>query len=329
MLFNGIVQMAVAGFALEVAVLGLITGVSGCAVTWGFREYVRKHRWEDREPRHLVLPLLGGVIVTAMLWSALAIGIGGIAYQIISGVPYPFSIPNFLINWVNTGLVTMIWSLFYFGFVLFKKYQRAEIERWKLQATAREAELNLLKSQINPHFLFNALNNIRALILEDPMKARKMLTNLSDIFRYSINYTKNQKVSLESELEIVQNYFELASIQYENKLRYHIEVDPRLNNYQIPPMLIQLLVENAIKHGIARLPEGGEVEVRASQKEGKLLIEVLNSGSLFQKTKTTEPSTGMGLANIRERLQLLYDSRASLGLREDAGKVVAEVFIPL
>ncbi len=328
-LFNGLVQLAVAGFSIEVTVLALISGAFGCATTWGFREVVKKYRWEDWTPSQLILPLIAGVVTTAFIWSSLTLSIGGVLYQLISGSDYPFTISHLFINWINMGLVVMIWSLMYFSYVLFKKYQRAEIEKWKLQAAAREAELNLLKSQINPHFLFNALNNIRALILEDPTKARKMLTNLSDIFRYSINYTKDQKVSLGSEIEIVQHYIELASIQYEDKLQYQMKVDPSLYSLSIPPMLIQLLVENAIKHGIARLPEGGDVEVKASQQGQQLLIEVRNSGSLFSSSKTTEPSTGIGLDNIRERLQLLYDSQAKLGLRQDEEMVVAEVRIPL
>ena len=232
------------------------------------------------------------------------------------------------VNFINISLVFFIWSAIYFAYQYFKRYNRAEVEKLALQLKVKEAELGVLKSQINPHFMFNALNNIRALILENQEQARTMLTNLSDILRYSLSHAKAATVSLESELEIVRYYFELASIQYENRLKYSIEVADGLQQTQIPPMLIQLLVENGIKHGISTLPQGGSINIKVTKEQAFIKIKVRNTGHLDSTAKTIE-KMGIGLVNIRERLRLLYGEKAGFDLYQQADEVVAEVILPV
>ncbi|MEM6807238.1 MAG: histidine kinase, partial [Bacteroidota bacterium] len=178
-----------------------------------------------------------------------------------------------------------------------------------------------------PHFVFNALNNIRALILEDPQKARDMLLNFSDLFRYSLKHSDQVKVELAEEIEIVNQYLELLSIQYEDKLSYEIELDDSLDKIQIPPMVLQLLVENAVKHGISQRKEGGTIKINISEKASELRIQVENSGRLKKGNKLGE-KLGVGLKNISSRLELIYNGKASFQIYEEQESVIAQLNIP-
>ena len=218
--------------------------------------------------------------------------------------------------------------MIYFSIQFFNNWNKAEVEKWKLAAEIKDAQLGSLKSQINPHFVFNTINNIRALILEDKEKARDMLLNFSDLFRYALKNTDQSKVTLQDELEIVNQYLELLSIQFENKLKYKIDVDSGLENMTVPPMMLQLLVENAIKHGISQFKEGGSILIDIDQGNGFLNIHVKNTGSLSKSAKLGD-KLGIGLENIRKRLDLIYNGKANLKMDEIDNFVVASIKIPV
>jgi len=192
----------------------------------------------------------------------------------------------------------------------------------------KDAQLGSLKSQINPHFVFNTLNNIRSLILEDKERAREMLLNFSDLFRYALKNTDQSKVKLEEELDIVNQYLELLSIQYEDKLKYKINVDADLEEVELPPMMLQLLVENAVKHGISQFKEGGSILIDIDQGNGFLNINVKNTGNLKVSSKLGD-KLGVGLDNIRKRLDLIYSGNANLKMSEVNNFVLASIKIPM
>lgn len=229
----------------------------------------------------------------------------------------------FIFSILNLGIIITLWSAIYFSFHFFRTYRKTEIEKWKMEAAVKEAELIALKSQINPHFIFNSLNNIRGLIIESPEKARDMITHLSDLLRYSIRLNQDERVSLREELEIVENYLQLESIQLEERLKYNIDIDADAWQARVPPMVIQILVENAIKHGIANLPQGGEIQIRAKWHQNqKIDIEVLNTGQL-----SLQPSnSGVGLKNASQRLQLLAKSLKGIELSNQGKEMVAARF---
>ena len=197
--------------------------------------------------------------------------------------------------------------------------------RLKLESNLKESQLNTLKGQINPHFMFNSLNNIRGLMLEDVDRARNMLTSLSETLRYSLTKSNVNSIALEDELEMVENYIDISKIQFENRLQFETNIDKTSLNTQIPPMIIQMLVENAIKHGISNLKEGGKVKLLTSIENGQLLIEVTNSGKLSSSPNSTQ----LGLKNIRQRLKLLYGEAATFSIKELGNKVVATIIIPI
>jgi LytS/YehU family sensor histidine kinase len=219
-----------------------------------------------------------------------------------------------------------LWTAIYLAVMYSRKNRKDEIERLELASALQEAELAILKNQVNPHFLFNALNNIRSLILSDPNRARDMVTHISELLRYSIQFNAVEKVSLDQELEIVKDYLQLESIQFNDRLQYNFDVTPEARQVKIPPMAIQLLVENAIKHGISQLSAGGNIKIEAKLENDYLKIEVTNDGQLKKVSKRE----GIGLKNLIERLQILFGQFAELKLENSTLETVtATLKIPL
>ena len=225
---------------------------------------------------------------------------------------------------VNGWILLMLWSLIYFGVHYFWSYRKAEVDKWKLEAQAETARLKALKLQLNPHFFFNSLNSVRALIAEDPDRAQRMVTRLARLLRSTLQADDMKTVTLEEEFDTVRTYLELEKVRFEDRLQSRIEVDEEACSHPVPFMLVQTLVENGIKHGVARCQGGGVITVRAGVAEGALRICVTNPGTL-----DTEEG-GTGLANARERLRLLFGTDASLTVENaDAETVSATAVLPV
>jgi len=314
-----------AGYTWEVYAGYLNVVVTGILITHVYRWYVRKNNWIHIGIFRLAARVLVASLLLAVFWNAITLPINHIFFS-QANKDRDITLFLVLIMTFNLSILILGWSLIYFTFQFFFNFKRSEVEKWKLEAAVKDAELIALKSQINPHFIFNSLNNIRSLVIENPEKARDMITHLSGLLRYSVQFNNREKVKLEDELEIVQNYLNLESIQFEDRLRYRLEIKPETLEMQIPPMAIQLLVENAIKHGIANLPEGGEIHVKSAMQNNALIVEVINSGQLKHKSD----STGIGLRNASDRLQLLFGKLSDLTIQNmDAHHVSARFTIPL
>jgi two-component system, LytTR family, sensor kinase len=191
-------------------------------------------------------------------------------------------------------------------------YQRLEArleakicENEKLQRLQIESKLSLLQSKINPHFLFNTLNCMIDVLRRDPKLVEKLILNLSDIYRKTLMMPDTALVPLKDEITLVEEYLEIEKVRMGERLKYTFEVDENLNQFQLPPMILQILVENAIKHGLSPKKEGGEVKIHAKSQEGMVALEVIDSGIGMAQTQSTN---GFGLASIRQRLKLLYEN---------------------
>jgi two-component system LytT family sensor kinase len=199
-----------------------------------------------------------------------------------------------------------------------------EINEERLERLKTRAELDALQAKINPHFLFNTLNSIASLIPEDPAAAESTVEKLSELFRYTLQRSGNSTVKLSEELEIVRSYLEIEKVRFGDRLKFDIRSDESLNDFQIPPLLIQPLVENSIKHGIASETGGGSVEVDARRDGVSCLITVTDSG---KGIASTGDDAGFGLKSIRERLNLVYGARA--GLRVQEGSSTVQITVPM
>ncbi len=227
---------------------------------------------------------------------------------------------------INFSVVFFVWNAFYFAYHYFVNYKRAEIDKFKLQAAHNESELNSLKSQLNPHFMFNSMNSIRALIDEDPAKAKQAVTQLSNILRNSLLMNKNRVIALEEEIQLVKDYLELEKIRYEERLDFELQVQADTTGFLIPPLIIQGQVENAIKHGISKLPKGGKILIKTYYDANGVNICVSNSGKL----NTEKSATGFGMQNTKQRLQLIYGKGTKVNIVENQinNSVDVTIFIP-
>jgi two-component system, LytTR family, sensor kinase len=219
-----------------------------------------------------------------------------------------------------------IWSFIYFMYHFVAKTRKQQMDTIKLEALVKELELKTIKAHINPHFIFNALNSIRALIDENPIRARRAVTELSNILRSSLNVEKGETVSLEDELKIVKDYLALENMRFEDRLRVEYEIDDDTLDQQVPPMMLQTLVENAIKHGISKQVRGGVVRIISDYKGNYHRLLVQNTGHL----NGYKSSSGFGLSSTQDRLGLLYGDKAKFEIHQMEKELVeAKVLIPL
>jgi two-component system, LytTR family, sensor kinase len=226
---------------------------------------------------------------------------------------------------LNFTVIFCLWNTFYFGFHYFQNYRRTEINSLRYLAASKESELKSLKAQLNPHFIFNCMNSIRALIDENPANAKMAVTQLSNILRNTLLMDKSKEIFLRDEINLVHDYLNLEKIRYEERLSFEFSISDEVINCQIPPFIIQSQVENAIKHGISVAPGKGKILVEAL-KDGELLkIKVSNTGKLNSAT----PLTGVGFKNSIQRLDLLYGARGKIFITEANDLVIVEISIPL
>ncbi len=219
-----------------------------------------------------------------------------------------------------------VWNVSYFGCCYYRGYREGLFERLRLQAAVKEAELRTLKAQVNPHFLFNSLNTLRSMIPGDLERPREAVTLLAELLRASLTLGDRTTVSVAEELETVESYLALEQLRFEKRLRVRARVDAAAREVQLPPFVLQTLVENAVKFGVGGRREGGEVAYAVARRNGVLSLRVENTGQL----RTTSESTGLGLANVRARLLHLYGPAAAVTLTQaDADLVVAEATIPV
>lgn len=300
----------------------------GIGLTHMYRFYARKLNWNQLNLNQLLWRIIPSILILAILFM-LGANLKWHYYWVEIGQK-DFILPISLLSWnpvFITGLRMMsIWILAYH---LYHFYQR-EIESTKANAQlaliAKQAQLDNLFSQLNPHFLFNSLNSIKSLIIENPDKARRAIDLLSDLLRSSL-YEKNQDlVSLEQELSLVNDYVELEKLRFEERLSVVYKIDESLMSFKVPPLCIQLLVENSIKHGIDKQIEGGEISVVISKIHNDLFIQVTNPGSL----KTNSKLNGLGLKNLKDRLQLQYKGGSDFTLKESSNhKIKAVLILPV
>jgi LytS/YehU family sensor histidine kinase len=235
-------------------------------------------------------------------------------------------IPRLLVTTVENGLLIIPWTLIYYFYHYIEKSRKQQLDTLKLEALVKELELKTIKSHINPHFIFNALNSIRALVDENPVRARTAITELSNILRSSMQAEKLETVTFEKELNIVKDYLALEHIRFEDRLQIEYEIDEDTLDQPIPPMMLQTLVENAIKHGISRQVDGGKVKIVSDFKEDYHELTILNTGHL----NGARNGDGFGLASTKNRLQILFGQRANFDIRETSNNLVeARVLIPV
>ncbi|HEX9252308.1 MAG TPA: histidine kinase [Ignavibacteriaceae bacterium] len=304
--------------------LWILLGFYGLIFSHLYRLYIKKNNWTSLPlkkiiPRILIASLAGGLIIYIPVFiSGHLLGVERDAQHMTAAI---------ISSILNITSVITVWSLIYFAVHYFENSKKAEIETLIFEAAVKDFELKTLKAQLNPHFMFNAMNSIRALIEEDPQNAKDAITKLSNLMRYTLKIERTETVSLAEELRTIQDYLDLEKIRFEERLNYKIHSTPDADRVEIPPMMVQTLVENGIKHGISKITSGGQVDIDAKVINSNLIIEIRNTGRFDEEA--LKNSRGFGVSNTKHRLSLLYGENASLALtNENKNTVLTKLKIP-
>jgi hypothetical protein len=299
------------------AIVGTALGV---VLTDQLRRHMRRQAWLAL-PLSRLIPRIAGACLTIAAVMVLAI-----MPFVLMFIPPPLRAGPITAIFAGHVAVIGVWATIYVGIHYLGEVRTAHAERLRLELAMRDTELRALRAQLNPHFLFNSLNSLRGLVTEDPARARDAITGLAALLRYSLQLSRGPMTTLEQELDATRRYLELEALRFEDRLDYSLDVDPRALEHLVPPMLVQTIVENAIKHGIAELPEGGVVRIEVRKRADDLAIRVTNTGALDRARE----QRGIGLANAAERLRLLFGERATLELVASApDEVSCDVIVPV
>lgn len=214
-----------------------------------------------------------------------------------------------------------------FHYVLLAEQASREAQARALQAQflARDAELKALRAQVNPHFLFNCLHSISALTSSDAAKAREMCILLADFLRATLRLGSQQSITMEQELSLIHSYLSIEKVRFGQRLRLEEEVNPKTREVLVPPLLLQPLIENAIRHGIANLTEGGVIRLSADCEQETVSILIENS---FDPESSASLKTGLGLENIRQRLSTRYGQKANVSVNDHDAKFLVKLQFP-
>nr|WP_082855936.1 histidine kinase [Mucilaginibacter sp. L294] len=319
------------GFNWWFGIIQFVTDVTlYILLTHLYRNFSLRHRWQNLNLNQTVKRLIPAVLVMGIAYTLVTvIKVYVLKIWVIPGFEQPLSsflkISGVAIFVAGIRLMS-IWLLAYHMYQYAQREIRINKENARLAIISRDAQLNNLSAQLNPHFLFNSLNNIKSLVIDEPKSARRAIDLLSDLLRNAL-YQNNGKLStIKNEMELVKDYLELERLRIEDRLQQGIHVDDALTGIAIPQFSIQTLVENAIKHGIAQQKDGGTIHIDIVAKNGFVQITVENPGTL----DTERLTTGIGLKNLQERLQLQYQGNAKFMIAQQPnGMVLATILIPL
>lgn len=268
---------------------------------------IDRQRWRSGLSAHLIAGVLFTIAKLVLEFLAL--------HFFSSGPPRPFSPlkfhPNLLTYWVVVGVSHAI--------DYHTKYRERELKASQLEARLAQAQLEVLKAQLHPHFLFNTLHAISALMHRDVEAADRMLSRLSDLLRLTLENAGVQAVPLQQELDFLQRYVEIEQARFGERLTVRMDIEPETLDAQVPNLLLQPLVENAIRHGIASRSSAGEIHIRALRRDGALHLEVLDNGPGLPEGWEANLKEGVGLSNTRARLEQLFGTEACFELANKPG----------
>jgi glucose-6-phosphate-specific signal transduction histidine kinase len=322
-----LLQIIVYSFEKEVTVRRIVFFVIEALICLGithiFRHFLNRWKWLNLSVPNMFPRVLVSVFLLGFAIYFLRVPVS-IVLDVVNVQRLAFDPKEILGFGFFYVFLLFLWSLFYFTYHYIERYNMS----LKYEASMIESELNNLKNQLNPHFIFNALNSIRALVDENPKKSKQAINQLSNILRNSLTFDKKGLTKFEDEMKIVKDYLGLESIRFEERLKTELDIHPDSNNFLVPPFMIQTLVENGIKHGISKLTQGGVIQVKTLADKNRLKIQIRNSGHMVNGTKIGK-SGGMGIKNTQHRLKLLYGDEASFRIVNESNNfVLTEIIIP-
>jgi sensor histidine kinase YesM len=300
--------------------------LAGIFITHLLRLFIKWRGWLMQPIEKAVPKFIIAIVVTALLYSLIMLAAIDIFKLSVEGTKKLSFIARLLGSTVDNGLFILPWVLIYYFYHFIEKSRKQQLDTLQLESLIKELELKTIKAHINPHFIFNSLNSIRALVVENPERARAAITELSNILRSSMQTDKAETVTFEKELDIVKDYLALENMRFEDRLKIEYQVDEDTLIQPVPPMMLQTLVENAIKHGISKQINGGVVKIISEFKGDHHELVVQNTGKLNNEIN----EEGFGLSSTTNRLNLLYGNKAAFEIKQVNGSMVeAKLLIPV
>jgi len=287
-------------------------------------------RYTERFPRLIVVFNTIALLVTATLGCLGA----GLADQWIGLIPRSEYWDEFRRSYPTSVAITLVVGLTIASFETMRhrlqsatlELRTRQMEQERANKLLAEARLSSLASRIHPHFLFNTLNSIASLIPTDPKRAEDTVGKLASLLRFSLNQNQSGLVPLELELKIVRDYLEIERTRFGQRLRYRIDVPTAIDHIRVPPLAVQSLVENSIKHVVAQRPEGATIEVTGAKESNRFRLQVIDDGPGFSLESITAER---GLGNLVSRLELLYAEGAQLSVSRNGNKTVVTLLFPV
>lgn len=267
---------------------------------------------------------LVGAIVLIAAWLGISVVMLNTIFE--SNTTY-ISFLNSSLPWrvAQGAIIYLLFALNYYLYVYNEDYRERKVNEAELKRSLKEAELSMLKSQLNPHFIFNSLNSISSLTMTNPEKAQEMVIALSDFLRYAVKPGQSELISLNEELNAIDQFILIEKVRFGERLRVSITCDDVSKNMKVPPLIIQPLVENAVKYGVHETTEQGNISITCSSKGALLEVVVKNT---FDQESNNATKTGVGLVNVRNRLKLLYESDGLLQISKKEKLFVVKLMIP-
>lgn len=302
-------------------VIWLWGGLTGIVLSHGWRRYLHAHRVFVHGQALPYGRLLLGLLLLTVAQVALVAG----AFLVWPHYPRMDSLawlPSAFAFWL---FMFVCWTVFYGAAMAARHAKRAEIEKLQLLVQVKDAELRALQAQINPHFFFNSLNSVRALMYRDVPAAAQVVDRLAEMMRYNLQMGQLETVPLERELAAVRSYLAVEKVRFEERMVVVEQIAPGLDGVAVPVLAIQTLVENAVKYGVEKSTQGCEIRISANRaSDGRICIAVANQGVL----QSAGSSTQIGLDNTAKRLALLFAGQAALNVAEKDGWVSATLQLP-
>lgn len=285
---------------------------------------VRYSNLKDRTAQGLVLSHLTSATATMAVW--LGSGYFILSQLLSSDAAYQgFLRSTMTIRAVEGVMIYALLVTIYFLVINYRELKERSEREARLMALLKESELNLLRSQIRPHFLFNSLNSVSALTMSDPEKAREMVIKLSEFMRYSLNLSDSRMSTLENELYHAGLYLDIEKVRFGDKLAVERQIDPALGSWKVPAMILQPLLENAVKYGVYEASEPVVIKLSATQADRLLLVSIGNS---YEPGAMIHKGTGTGLKNILARMQHLYNRGDLVNIQRKEDYFLIELKIP-
>lgn len=281
--------------------------------------------FQKSAPIYSITAHIAVAVIVIALWIILSISLLGIIFtnnavynEILSG--------SILWRTLLGAMIYVVLILVYYLVINARTLQERAKAEERLRTLVKETELNMLKSQINPHFLFNSLNSVSSLIMSNPDEAQEMIIRLSEFIRYSLKHRENEFVSLKEEIGRMEDYLAIEKVRFGDKLIYQLDVSKECDKIEVPTMILQPLIENAIKHGVYESLDPVEIMFNCVIKDDLLTLMIVND---FDPGQPARKGTGLGLQNVSERIKLVYDLKGSVTWRVEDQKFIVTMNIPI